>query len=279
MRVVEHAKAKINLALHVLGRRMDGYHELDSIVAFADAGDVLTLERSDTLGLTLTGPFAKNTVSDDNNSVLAAWHALDAITKIGSVHFHLEKNLPVASGIGGGSADAAASLRGLINFFGLVVEPRELNRIALKLGADVPVCLASTTCRMRGIGEIIDPFAATLPMAIVLVNPLMPCSTANVFTTLALTPGQAFGNPIENLGDINAWRNDLTAPAIKTLPEIAQVLASLQSQPTIITVRMSGSGATCFGLADTLENAELAAANLKSSHPDWWVVASRLSWG
>jgi 4-diphosphocytidyl-2-C-methyl-D-erythritol kinase len=276
MRVVEHARAKINLALHITQRRRDGYHELDSIVTFADVSDVLTIEPADKLSLTLSGPFAKDLSGESGNSVLAAWHALAEIEDIKPVRFHLEKNLPIASGIGGGSADAAASLRGLIKFFGLVIESRELNRIALKLGADVPVCLASTTCRMRGIGEIIDPFAATLPRAIVLVNPLLPCSTVNVFTTLALTPGQAFGNPIENLGDINAWRNDLTAPAIKTLPKIAAVLASLKSQPAITTTRMSGSGATCFGLCETAAQAEAAAAVIRNNHPNWWVVAAKL---
>jgi 4-diphosphocytidyl-2-C-methyl-D-erythritol kinase len=276
MRVVEHAKAKINLALHILGRRMDGYHELDSIVAFAEVGDVLTLERSDKLSLTTSGPFAKDVGDESNNTVLAAWHALSAITKISPVHFYLEKNLPVASGIGGGSADAAASLRGLIKLFDLTMEPRALNNIALKLGADVPVCINSRTCRMRGVGEIILPFAAKLPEAVVLVNPLLPCSTAKVFAELGLIPGQTFGNPIENLGDINAWRNDLTPPAIKTLPEIADVLASLQLQPTIDTSRMSGSGATCFGLTESIEKAELAAANLKAKHPSWWVVATTI---
>jgi 4-diphosphocytidyl-2-C-methyl-D-erythritol kinase len=276
MRVVEHAKAKINLALHVIGRRLDGYHELDSIVAFADVSDVLTIEPANKFSLTLSGPFAKDLSSKSDNSVRAAWHALAEIADIKPVKFHLEKNLPIASGIGGGSADAAASLRGLIKFFGISIKPQELNLIALKLGADVPVCLASTTCRMGGIGEIIDPFAARLPKAIVLVNPLLPCPTAKVFAALGLASGQTFGNAIENIDDINTWRNDLTTPAIKTLPEIVDVLASLQSQPTIITARMSGSGATCFGLADTLENAELAAEDIKTTHPDWWVVASRL---
>jgi 4-diphosphocytidyl-2-C-methyl-D-erythritol kinase len=276
MRVVEHARAKINLALHVTQRRRDGYHELDSIVAFADVGDVLTIEPAGKLSLTLSGPFAKDLSGESDNSVLAAWHALAEIADIKPVNFHLEKNLPIASGIGGGSADAAASIRGLIKFFGVVIEPRELNRIALKLGADVPVCLTSTTCRMRGIGEIIEPYGTRLPNAVVLVNPLLPCPTANVFTALALTPGQAFGKPIENLGDINAWHNDLTAPAIKTLPEIADVLASLQSQPSITTTRMSGSGATCFGLCETAAQAEAAAAVIGKNKPNWWVVAAKL---
>lgn len=276
MRVVEHARAKINLALHIMQRRMDGYHELDSVVAFADIGDVLTIESAGKLALTLSGPFAKDLSGESDNSVLAAWHALAEIAGIKPVRFHLEKNLPIASGIGGGSADTAASLRGLIKFFGLAIRDQELNQIALKLGADVPVCLASTICRMRGIGEIIEPFTAKFPKAIVLVNPLLPCPTANVFAALALTPGQAFGDPIKNLGDIDAWRNDLTPAAIKTLPEIAAVLASLQSQATVTTTRMSGSGATCFGLTNSVENAELTAANIRTEHPNWWVAATTI---
>ncbi len=274
MRVVEHARAKINLALHVMGRRADGYHELDSIVAFADVSDVLTIEPAKELSLTLSGPFAKDLSGGSGNSVLAAWHALSAIRDLQPVSFHLEKNLPVASGIGGGSADAAASLRGLIRYFDLVVASTELNLIALKLGADVPVCLASTTCRMRGIGEIVEPFGAKLPAAIILVNPLLPCPTAQVFSALNLVLGQTFGASIENLGDMTTWRNDLTPPAIKTLPEIADVLASLERQPSVIFSRMSGSGATCFGLVDSVENAKVLAGVIKKNHPNRWVVAA-----
>jgi 4-diphosphocytidyl-2-C-methyl-D-erythritol kinase len=276
MLVVEQAKAKINLALHIIQRRPDGYHELDSVVAFADIGDRLTIAPAAKLSLTLSGPFAQDLSSERDNSVLAAWHALAELKTIEPVHFNLEKNLPVAAGIGGGSADAAAAIRGLMKCFSLLMTPDVLSEIALKLGADVPVCLASKTCRMRGIGEIIEPCGTRLPNAIVLVNPLLPCPTSKVFAALGLFKGQLFGDAIENFDDIGAWRNDLTPPAIKTLPEIGYVLNALQSQPTITRARMSGSGATCFGLADNLENARAAVAAIKAQNPNWWVVASKL---
>jgi 4-diphosphocytidyl-2-C-methyl-D-erythritol kinase len=277
MLVTERANAKINLALHVLGRRLDGYHELDSIVAFAGVGDVLTIEPASSLALTLSGPFANDLNEGSENSVLAAWRLLAGFTELAPVKFQLEKNLPIASGIGGGSADAAAALRGLIKLFNLKISAADLNAIALKLGADVPVCLASTPCRMQGIGETLSPIGTQLPKVIVLVNPLLPSPTAKVFETLGLQPGQSFGSAIEDITTINSWRNDLEHPAIQLLPEIAQVIAALKSQAGITTARMSGSGATCFGLCENLEAAEAAASAIKSRHIDWWVVATRLA--
>jgi 4-diphosphocytidyl-2-C-methyl-D-erythritol kinase len=276
MLVTERANAKINLALHVLGRRLDGYHELDSIVAFAGVGDVLTIEPASSLALTLSGPFANDLNEGSENSVLAAWRLLADFTELTPAKFQLEKNLPVASGIGGGSADAAAALRGLIKLFNLKISAADLNAIALKLGADVPVCLASTPCRMQGIGETLSPIATQLPKAIVLVNPLRPSPTAKVFETLGLQPGQSHGSAIEDITNINSWRNDLEHPAIKLLPEIAQVIAALKSQAGITSVRMSGSGATCFGLYENLEAAEVVAITIKNAHPDWWCVAATL---
>jgi 4-diphosphocytidyl-2-C-methyl-D-erythritol kinase len=195
---------------------------------------------------------------------------------IAPVKFHLEKNLPVASGIGGGSADAAAALRGLIRYFGLTVEPDDLSALALRLGADVPVCLQKQSSRMRGIGEIIEPIQIDLPEAIVLVNPLIPAPTSRVFESLNLEPGQSFGAGIINLHDIESWRNDLTAPALTLVPEIAEVIGSLNFQPDIICSRMSGSGATCCGLFESLGAARAAAEVIAEKHPDWWVVATKL---
>ena len=281
MLVSERAHAKINLALHITGRRADGYHELDSIVAFADVADVLTIAPADSVSLDITGPFAGDLPRDGTNSVLSAWRLLDDFSRqqgaaLTPVKFHLEKNLPVASGIGGGSADAAAALRGLIRLFGLSISAQDLNELALQLGADVPVCLLQKSSRMRGIGEIIEPIEIDLPEGIVLVNPRIPASTPKVFESLNLQCGQSFGAAIGNVHDIESWRNDLTAPAVTLVPEIADVIGSLNFQPDIVCSRMSGSGATCFGLFESLENAQIAADAIAEKHPDWWVVATTL---
>ena len=281
MLVRQRACAKINLALHITGRRADGYHELDSIVAFADVSDVLTITPADQVFIGLSGPFANDLPPDDENIVLAAWHLLaDFAGKknfpLSPVKFHLEKNLPVASGIGGGSADAAAALRGLIQYFGLSISPQDLNGLALQLGADVPICLIQKSSRMRGIGEIISPISINLPSAIVLANPQVASPTSKVFEALGLVRGQSFGTAIGDLGDINSWRNDLTASAIKIFPEIAGVIEDLSSQSEIICARMSGSGATCFGLTENLELAEVAAGAISRKHPNWWVVATTM---
>jgi len=281
MLVRERAHAKINLALHVTGRRQDGYHELDSIVAFADVADVLTIAPAGAVSLSISGPFAGDLPGDGENSVTSAWTLLSEYSRqkgapITPVNFQLEKNLPVASGIGGGSADAAAALRGLIRHFGLGISPDELSELALRLGADVPVCLFQQSSRMRGIGEIIEPVSLELPSAMVLVNPLIPAPTSKVFSSLNLQPGQSFGAGIVNLHDIESWRNDLTAPAVTLVPEIAEVIGSLNFQPEIICSRMSGSGATCFGLFESLGAAQTAAESITQKHPPWWVVATTL---
>ena len=281
MLVRQRAFAKINLALHITGRRHDGYHELDSIVAFADVADVLTISPAADISISLSGPFSNDLPADDENIVLEAWRLLADFarkknTPFSPVAFHLVKNLPVASGIGGGSADAAAALRGLMEFFDFSISLQELNELALLLGSDVPVCLAQKSSRMRGIGEIIAPIAIKLPSAIVLVNPRIPMPTSKVFETLNLQRGQSFETAIGNLNDIKSWRNDLTVPAIKIVPEIAGVLECLNSQPDIICARMSGSGATCFGLFESAEQAQIAGNMISAMHPNWWVEATNL---
>ena len=281
MLVSERAHAKINLALHIIGRRPDGYHELDSVVAFADVADVLTIAPAAKVSINLSGTFANDLPPDDENLILTAWHLLADFagkknTPFSPVKFHLEKNLPIAAGIGGGSADAAAAIRGLIRFFGLSISTQDMREIALQLGADVPICLVQKTSRMRGIGEIIEPIDIELPSGIVLVNPGIPAPTSKVFDSLNLQCGQSFGMSISDLSDVHGWRNDLAAPATRVVPEIANVMGSLNSQPDIICARMSGSGATCFGLAENLAQAEHAATSIKTRHPDWWVVATSL---
>ena len=281
--VTETAKAKINLALHVLGRRVDGYHELDSVVAFADIGDELTISTSDALSLSCDGKFATEVPSDDENIILKAWHHLDKLfaakaLALPKVHVALTKNLPVASGIGGGSSDAAAMLRGLLRLTHQTLSETEITSLAKNLGADVPVCFYEAACQMQGIGEIITPLTIELPRAIVLVNPLAECSTASVFTTLALKPGQSHLTPLD-LHSPSDWRNDMTHAAITTQPIITQVLTALKTEPAFSSVRMSGSGATCFGLVASMAQASAAAARLSVKNPGWWVRAAELGWG
>jgi len=281
MLVTERAYAKINLALHIIGRRPDGYHELDSIVAFADVADVLTIAPATDVSISLSGPFANDLPPDGENIVLTAWRLLADYAQnknipFSPVKFQLEKNLPVAAGIGGGSADAAAALRGLIQYFSLSIPSGDLNNLALRLGADVPICLLQKTGRMRGIGETIESIDIDLPSGIIMVNPRIPAPTSKVFESLNLQCGQSFATPINDLSDVHGWRNDLTEPAISIVPDIADVLESLGSQENITCSRMSGSGATCFGLAENSGQAERAATNIKTRHPDWWVIATSL---
>jgi 4-diphosphocytidyl-2-C-methyl-D-erythritol kinase len=273
--IVEIARAKVNLALHVLGRRADGYHELDSIVAFADYGDRLMLQVSDQTQLTVTGSFAGDVPTSADNLVLRAYALFGAHIDCPPVAFSLEKNLPVASGIGGGSADAAAALRGLLRLTGRSVAPVLINDFALQLGADVPVCLNSKAVRMQGVGETLTPLAKAPDGAVVLVNPLLPCGTAAVFKTLGLANGQSFRSALDP-ADQSCWRNDLSDAAIAVVPEIARVLSIMKAKPELNVVRMSGSGATCFGLTSDTTIAASIAAQLQRQHPDWWIVSAAL---
>jgi 4-diphosphocytidyl-2-C-methyl-D-erythritol kinase len=271
----EFAPAKINLALHVLGRRADGYHELDSIVAFADVGDTLVLRRAVRTSLTVDGPFATGVPTTSENLILRAYDLLGMALSLPPIHFHLTKSLPVASGIGGGSADAAAALRGILRLSEQNLPPEALDAIALKLGADVPVCLFGKACRMQGVGERITPITKAPAPAIVLVNPQLPCSTAAVFKGMALAPGQNHLTAID-VSDHSSWRNDMTDAALMVQPQIGAVLQRLAKHAQLSNVRMSGSGATCFALSDSLEAAQHTAALLRVQKPDWWIEAAKL---
>jgi 4-diphosphocytidyl-2-C-methyl-D-erythritol kinase len=280
------AAAKINLALHVTGRRADGYHLLDSAVMFAaDAGDVLTIAPADETALTIIGPFGEGLETDSGNLVLKAVAALEAECpgKVRPCHITLDKNLPLASGIGGGSADAAAALKAVIGFNELDITPERLAVIALKLGADVPVCLRSTACRMRGIGEDIEAWADAPPLHAVLVNPRVGVSTAAIFKALALLPGQAAGTDMGAMPAASAcldWldscRNDLQPAACALQPVIADVLQALAASGGCRLARMSGSGATCFGLYENAASAATAATAIRAAQPGWWVAPTRL---
>lgn len=269
------ARAKVNLALHVTGRRADGYHLLDSLVAFADCGDCITVAPAATLSLTITGPFASG-LSVPDNLILKAARALHPTR---GARITLEKNLPLASGIGGGSADAAATLHALSRLWSL---PLPAPETVLALGADVPVCLSGQPARMQGIGELVTP--VQLPGAgLLLVNPGVALSTAEVFRSLTARANPPLPDPptFINAQGLATWlaaqRNDLQAPASALAPVIAETLAALAQTPGTLLARMSGSGATCFALYPDSTAARLAAAQLRMIHPTWWITATSLT--
>ncbi len=301
----EFAPAKINLALHVVGRRADGYHLLDSLVVFPEIGDHLAARPSAGLSLALEGPFGPSLApasmapeievsspvchlpalapqAPPDNLVLRAAEALRAalpgLAAQGAA-LTLEKNLPVASGIGGGSADAAAALRLLLRLWRAEPPAEALARVALSLGADVPVCLAARPARMRGIGEDLTPFSPPAG-AVVLANPGAGLSTPEVFRLLETRENPPLPEIPEGLGaaEFALWlrektRNDLEPPALTRLPVLAEVLAALSAQGAPLA-RMSGSGATCFGIFPDLAAAEKAAQALRAEAPrGWWIAA------
>ncbi len=266
--------AKINLALHVRQRRADGYHELETLFVFAEDGDRLTAEPAETLSLTLSGPFAHELDGGANNLVLRAAEALRKAhgIEVGAA-LHLEKNLPVAAGLGGGSADAAATIRLLARLWNLGPDALRPDTLAAKLGADVPACITSQSCFGAGVGDQLTPIDGTAlaGISILLVNPLRACPTGPVFKAWDGVDRGAL-----RAEDWMQGRNDLEAPAIALVPAIAEVLAALRACPEARLARMSGSGATCFALFDTESACAQAAATLKADYPSWWVMPSRL---
>lgn len=277
----EHAPAKLNLYLHVTGRRDDGYHLLDSLVVFAQVGDVLCAAPADDLALSVTGPFAPALGGAADNLVLRAARAL--ATEIGrppQAHLILDKCLPVASGIGGGSADAAATLRALCRLWGEAVDSAALSRIALTLGVDVPVCLGSRPARMGGVGERLQPAPELPACGVVLVNPGVAVATASVFRARtggfsqpAALPGR-WQSAAAMAADLRRLANDLESPARGLCPAIDAVLAALAAQQGCMLARMSGSGATCFGLFADPHQATDAARRLMRD--GWWTWGGAL---
>lgn len=270
------APAKINMTLHVTGRRDDGYHLIDSLVMFADIGDRVTVRRAEESSLEMTGPMAEKTPTGDDNLVLRAARMMGC-----SAHITLEKTLPVAAGIGGGSSDAAATLRALSELTGKPI-PDDI----LALGADAPVCCAAPVgaARMSGVGEIVTPMPDLPELHAVLVNPNIPVMTAEVFRRLSKRDNAPMPDQIPNgieAGPFIEWlkeqRNDLQEPAIACEPVIEQVFSTLEVTPGCMLTRMSGSGGTCFGLYADAETAASAAGRLQESHPGWWVAATRLN--
>jgi len=278
----ERAFAKINLTLRVLGRRTDGYHELESLVAFADVADTLTLELGPTDGLEMSGPFADRSGPVGDNLVLKSLAELRRhVARLKGGRFHLEKNLPVAAGIGGGSADAAAALRLLARANGIALGDSRLMAAAQAVGADVPVCMDSRPRIMRGIGEVLSEPIDLPPMPSVLVNPGVAVGTREVFGTFkgARVGPSLAGVPTKTGALIELLEqqdNDLTVAATACAPVVGEVLAALRSAPGSALARMSGSGATCFALFGSREQAETAAQRLANERKNWWVQPSAI---
>ncbi|WP_170415125.1 4-(cytidine 5'-diphospho)-2-C-methyl-D-erythritol kinase [Ruegeria atlantica] len=273
MKVEAFAPAKINLTLHVTGCRADGYHLLDSLVVFADVGDTLEFTPGPELSMSVTGEHAEGVPADDRNLV---WKAAAAAGWTG--HINLNKVLPHGGGIGGGSSDAAATLR--------MVADQDLaipDETALTLGADVPVCVAASATRMRGVGERLQPVILP-PMPALLVNPGVEVPTGSVFSALQSRdnlpmPGDipVFETPETCADWLQRQRNDLELPTKSLAPEVARVLDDLSGTKDALLSRMSGSGSTCFALYPTMKAAHFAAYEIGAAHPDWWCRATQLN--
>lgn len=282
-KLATRAPAKVNLSLRVLGRRADGYHELDSLVAFAGVGDELSLSPGEPTGVQISGPFAAGLSTGADNLVLKAERALrEEIAGLRSGRFHLVKRLPIASGIGGGSADAAAALRLLARLNGLPLSHPALLAAAGRIGADVPVCLEARARIMRGIGDQLGQPLRLPRLFALLVNPGVAVETVAVFRALGLQPGQghkagvqAFkaddASPATLIAALATSGNDLEAPARTVATGIGEVLSALSALPNCRLARMSGSGATCFALFDDCRASAEAGKLLTHGWPDWWV--------
>jgi 4-diphosphocytidyl-2-C-methyl-D-erythritol kinase len=267
--MIETAYAKINLALHVRRRRDDGYHEIETLFAFVDAGDALTAERADEDRVTVSGEFA-TALNDPFGNLVAK--ALGVLPRPDGLHIHLDKSLPVAAGLGGGSADAGAVFRVVEHMHGL---PDDWRARAAKLGADVPACVESATCIGRGTGTELEPVENDLAgMPVLLINPRLPLATGPVF---AAWNGEDRGpmpeGPSSHIAE--EGRNDLEVPAIARCPEIAEVLGALRASGAFLA-RMSGSGASCFALYRRIRAREESAIALAAEHPHWWQLQGKL---
>jgi 4-diphosphocytidyl-2-C-methyl-D-erythritol kinase len=291
--LMEEGRAKVNLTLRVVGRRVDGYHDLESVVAFADCADRLSLTPGDSLDLNTIGPLANDCGEGADNLVLRAAQLLgERVPGLRVGEFVLDKVLPVAAGIGGGSADAAAALRLLARLNGLAFDDPRLMEVAVLTGADVPVCLASRACDMTGVGETLLPLS--LPeLPCVMVNPRVAVATRDVFHALGLRNGEllvgatdviqaeAWPDAGASMGDwieaLSSGYNDLEAPAMRIQPVIGEVLTALAAADGARLARMSGSGATCFAIFEHATAAQRAAQQIGRQHPKWWVHAGALS--
>ncbi len=280
--VTESAPAKINLFLRLTGKRDDGYHLLDSLVGFTEFGDSLTAEPAETLSLTIDGPFSASLSVEPDNLVLRAARALQAATGVqAGAHLTLTKRLPIASGIGGGSSDAAATLRALCRLWSLSIDQCALEAIGLPLGADIPVCIEARPARMTGVGEQVERLTGLPEVALLLINPGVALATGPVFKARSGAFTSPFGalptlaNAASLAELVRQAGNDLTEPAKALCPPVAKVLVALEAEPDCLAAAMSGSGATCFGVFANLTAAQSAAARLAKTE-SWWVCATLL---
>lgn len=283
--LVERAPAKVNLSLHIVRRREDGWHELDSLTAFSTSGDILSLRPGEDLSLAVTGPYAEAAGSVDDNLVLNAARQLSALVpslKLGA--FRLHKTLPAAAGIGGGSSDAAATLRLLARLNGIGDDDPRLQEAARKTGSDVPVCLQARARMFSGLGDVLGPLLKLPPLYAVLINPGVPVVTRDVFKRLGLANGEdngmskhpAFTTEMaatDLFSVLHKTRNDLEDAASVIAPVITDVLAVIGAARGCQLARMSGSGATCFGLFEKRLGASRAAHSIRKSRPQWWIKA------
>ena len=285
------APAKLNLYLHITGRRLDGYHLLDSLFAFTEFGDEITINSSSSLTLSIDGPFSStlSSTSIENNLIFRAALLLKNKYNITiGAHIHLTKYIPVAAGIGGGSSDAAAVLKGLNCFWNLNLSAETLADIGYKLGADIPACVFQKTALISGIGEVVEPiFVNTESIVVLLINPNQPLSTQSVFNTVhdqhrpfsKMTNHSVFKSTVtceHFLNYLSQTRNDLEPAAIHLLPMIADLLKLLKQQDHCLLARMSGSGPTCFAFFPDQLSAELALQNLNKEYVDLWSVLTRM---
>jgi 4-diphosphocytidyl-2-C-methyl-D-erythritol kinase len=289
----DEGRAKVNLTLRVNGRRGDGYHDLESVVAFADCADRLTLMPGPDLDLKMSGPLAQACGETSDNLVLKAARLLaERVPNMKAGSFSLDKVLPVAAGIGGGSADAAAALRLLAQLNGLALDDPRIIEVAQLTGADVPVCVQSLACVMTGVGETLQPL--NLPkMPCVMVNPCVPIATRDVFKALGLRNGELLVGATDVLLQDRSWpeegasledwvellaasSNDLETPAMRVAPVVGEVISALSATNGAWLARMSGSGATCFAIYENTADAQRAAEKIRGQHPGWWVHAGVL---
>lgn len=285
------APAKINLFLHITKRLSNGYHTLDSLVAFADIGDIITIESAPSFSFHIKGPFAdafkeeeRSTFLNGENLVIKAARSLSQVAdRPLNIKITLTKNLPLSSGLGGGSSDAAATIWGLQELWNLAHDADYLVPLMTKLGTDVPVCLNCRPTIMQGIGDILLPAPTMSEIPLLLINPMLSCATQDVFLHHSGTFKKKITLP-ENLDSVFdlvetlcTLENDLFEPALKLIPEIENVINALNAQEHCLFSRMSGSGASCFGLFETIEHAENAAEKIKAENPDWWVKTGFLN--
>jgi 4-diphosphocytidyl-2-C-methyl-D-erythritol kinase len=278
MNQTELAPLKINLFLHVVGRRADDYHLLQSLFVFADIGDhICYTPTSEPLSLDIIGPFAAHVPNDANNLVLRAAQLLNPA---GTGQLLLDKQTPVAAGLGGGSADAAATLRLLNRLWHCGKSDDELRSLGASLGADVPACIASRPALTAGIGDELYQLSCGPALPMLLVNPGIPTSTPAVFKAyrdMAIGFSPAMPNWPKTIPDWRACRNDLAIAAETITPEINHILEKLSSIKAVQLARMSGSGASCFAVLEQPAQAEIAAAHLKQQHPDWWIEVANIA--